>query len=210
VDIDQQLKRVFDTLQRQGELENTFVLMTSDHGEMLGDHHLWRKTYAFEGSARVPLLVRPPASMGVPCDRLVDAPVGLEDIIPTLLSIAGAEVPETVEGQNLLGLLSGNGGDRRAYYHGEHAPIYHAENATQYLVSEETKYIWNPVTGDEFLFDLGDDPGETMNLAGEDAFRDDRDRWRERLAERLSGRPEGFLEDGDLSTVSPKRLDPET
>lgn len=194
--IDHQLKRVFHALGVAGELENTFVMMVSDHGEMLGDHYLWRKTYPFEGSARVPLLCRFPDSMGLPVGRTIDRPVGLEDVMPTLLSVADLPIPETVEGRNLLELVRDpDDGDWREWYHGEHAAgSYDPENGTQYLVSERYKYAWNPVTGRELLFDLDSDPGEERDLSGDDDHAETLDTARARLVDQLEGRPEGFVE----------------
>lgn len=204
--VDHQLKRVFDRLRVTDEWENTVVLFTSDHGEMLGDHHLWRKTYGFEGSARVPMFLRLPPSVEADHGRRIDRPVGLEDVMPTLLDAAGAPIPDTVEGRSLLPLLADGGGsiNWREAYHGEHAPgSYHPKNGVQYLVDSSTKYVWNPVTGEELLFDLDSDPGEERNLAALDDHADERDAWRERLVARLDGRPEGFVEDGGLSTIAP-------
>ena len=201
--IDHQIKRVIDALRISGEMENTMIVFASDHGEMLGDHHLWRKTYAYEGSSRIPLVVRFPESMEVPRKQLIDQPVGLEDIMPTMLAAAGIEIPETVEGRNLLDLVDEpDRDDWREFYHGEHeAGSYDPENGCQYLVSERYKYVWNPVTGDELLFDLKEDPGEEADLVGEDSHADDLEHAREAMVDRLEDRPEGFVEDGELTTT---------
>jgi arylsulfatase A-like enzyme len=202
--IDHQIKRVFHALRVAGELENTFVMMVSDHGEMLGDHYLWRKTYAYEGSARVPFLLQFPESMDAPTGQLIDRPVGLEDVMPTLLSVADVPVPDTVEGRNLVDLVRDpDRGDWREWYHGEHAAgSYDPENGTQYLVSERFKYAWNPVTGRELLFDFASDPGEERDLTGMEAHADTLDRARAAMVDRLDGRPEGFVEDGSLVTTT--------
>ena len=202
--IDHQLKRVFHRLRVSGELENTFVLMLSDHGEMLGDHLLWRKTYAYEGSARVPMLMRFPEAMEVPRKRLIDRPVGLEDVMPTLLGVAGVSVPEGVEGRNLLDLVRDpDRDDWRTWYHGEHAAgSYDPENGMQFLTDGRLKYVWNPVTGRELLFDLERDPGEERDRAADDGYADDLERARSALIGRLGDRPEGFVEDGSLSTTA--------
>jgi len=198
--VDHQLHRILDRLRSRGELSNTIVVYTADHGEMLGDQFLWRKTYAYEGSARVPLLVRFPDSVDRDPVGVVDRPVGLEDLMPTVLEMAGVDVPDTVEGRSLLELVrEPDREDWRPYYHGEHGPIYDDENACQWLVSTDRKYVWNPVTGDELLFDLDRDPGETENLADRPAWTDERDRWRSRLVDCLADRPEGFVEDDRLS-----------
>ncbi|WP_247004540.1 arylsulfatase [Halosolutus gelatinilyticus] len=201
--IDHQIKRVIDRLRVMGELENTFVVFLSDHGEMLGDHYLWRKTYGYEGSARVPLILQFPGAMELPRQQIVDQPVGLEDVMPTLLSVADAPVPDTVEGRNLLDLVRDpDRDDWRDWYHGEHAAgSYDPENGTQYVIAERIKYVWNPVTGEELLFDLERDPGEENDLSDDPDHADDLERARNALIDRLEDRPEGFVEDGSLVTT---------
>lgn len=207
--IDHQIKRVLDALRVAGELDNTFVVMCSDHGEMLGDHYLWRKTYGFEGSARVPLVMRFHDSFDGERGQIIDSPVGLEDIMPTFLSVADVPVPDTVEGRNLFELLTTTERSNwRSWYHGESAPgIYHPENAVQYLVDATTKFIWNPVTDEELLFDLDEDPGETVDRSGEAEYRETLTEAREVLLERLDGREEGFVSDGELTTVPPGNVE---
>lgn len=210
--IDHQLKRVLDALEKRDELENTFVLFASDHGEMLGDHYHWRKTYPFEGSARVPMLLRFPDGWRpeLPRKRLIDRPVGLEDVMPTLLGVAGAPVPETVEGRDLLTLVADPEGRWRETYHGESTPnMYDPENAMQYLVDERFKYIYYPVTGTELLFDLASDPGETTDLSGDPDHESVLATYRDKLVEQLADRPEGFVAEGDLTTVDAGSLTPD-
>lgn len=201
--IDHQINRLYDALSNRNELSNTIIVFTADHGEMLGDHYYWRKSYAYEGSARVPLLVRFPAGMDYERGQLIDRPVGLEDIMPTILDAVGVDIPETVEGRSLLDLVSDSTReDWREYYHGEHGPTYHEENATQYLVDERMKYIWNPVTGSELLFDLEQDPGETENLVDDSEYAAEYEELSGRLADRLEDRPEGFSDGEQLRTVA--------
>lgn len=203
--IDHQLNRIFTDLAHRGELENTIIMFTSDHGEMLGDHHHWRKSYAYEGSARVPLVVRIPNRFehDFKLGQVIEKPVGLEDIMPTLLDFADIETPSAVEGRSLRPLLLGEDDDWREYYHGEHGPTYHDRDATQYLVGEDTKYIWNPVSGDELLFNLDSDPGELENLADDPEHDGTVEAWRNRLIDLLADRPEGFVRDRSLQTVDP-------
>ncbi|WP_435320932.1 arylsulfatase [Haloarchaeobius sp. TZWSO28] len=203
--IDHQIKRILKTLAVMDELENTFILFCSDHGEMLGDHHMWRKTYGYEGSARVPLVMRFHESFDGERNQLIDRPVGLEDIMPTLLEVADAPIPETVEGRSMLALIGDpTREDWDDWYHGEHAAgSYDPENGTQYIVSERWKFIWNPVTGRELLFDLVDDPGETCDLSEQPEYEQVSERARAVLIDRLEGRREGFVEGDRLSTVPP-------
>ncbi|WP_276256400.1 arylsulfatase [Halomontanus rarus] len=201
--VDHQLNRLLRALGRTDGGENTLVIFASDHGDMLGDHNLWRKTFAYEGSARVPLLVRFAPDVEYESGRVIDRPVGLEDVLPTVLDATGVDVPTSVEGSSLIDLLSDDRRtDWRSTYHGEHGPCYDPETGTQFLVDETTKYVWHPTTGKELLFDLEADPYETRNLAAEDARADELERWRDDLIDRLEGRPEGFSDGERLRTVT--------
>jgi len=194
--LDAQIGRLLERMKRSGLLASTFALFTSDHGEMLGDHHLWRKTYAYDPSARVPFIVQSPASWQI--ERSVEIPqvVGWEDIMPTFLEVSGTPVPDTVEGRSILPLLRGQTRDWRPYYHGEHSPCYHPENANQFLTDGRWKYIWNPINGQEQLFHLEEDPLECHDLAEDTDAIEILEEWRRRMVEELTGREEG-LSDGE-------------
>jgi arylsulfatase A-like enzyme len=185
----------FNRLLNERGLNNTFLLFTSDHGEMLGDHNLWRKTYAYEASARIPFIMKWPQQMNLDTNREIEAVVGWEDIMPTFLDLAGADIPDTLEGRSILPLLKQESTDWRSYYHGEHSPCYHPENANQFLTDGAWKYIWNPITGDEQLFHLTEDPQECRNLAGQSDHAETQTLWRGRMIKQLDGRSEG-LSDG--------------
>ena len=101
-------------------MSNTWFIFTSDHGEMLGDHHLWRKTYAYEGSARIPFIVTPPRDSQINKRSVANEVVELRDIMPTLLDAAGVEIPKTTDGKSLIPLLSQSDQKWRTYIHGEH------------------------------------------------------------------------------------------
>ena len=178
---------------------NTVVLFTSDHGEMLGDHQWIRKTRALEPSARVPFLIRFPDSMDIAAGQIRDEPVELMDIMPTCLEAAGVDVPESVEGTSLIGLLQGAAGWRQ-YVHGEISGLGGASPPTgmQFLTNGKRKYIWEPATGRELFFDLETDPQEQQELSGEPQRSKELSWWRQRLVERLERRPEGFVDNGKL------------
>ncbi|MHC4481134.1 MAG: sulfatase-like hydrolase/transferase, partial [Planctomycetota bacterium] len=172
----------------------TAVVFASDHGEMLGDHHLFRKSYAYEGSARVPLLLCPPDGAAV---GFCDAPVAVEDLYPTIIELAGLPVPERSEGRSLLPLCRGDNAARRPYVHGEHAACYADDQAMQYLTDGREKYIWFTLSGREQLFDLREDPDELHDLAGDEAARERLELWRSRLIAQLASRSEDGLSDGE-------------
>ena len=181
--------------------DNTLVVFTSDHGEMLGDHQWLRKRNPYEPSARVPMLFNFPERMGVRQQRVVDRPVELMDIMPTLLDAAGAPAPDTVDGQSMIPLLRDPSHPWRDYLHGECAVVPTADSGMQYLTDGRRKYVWLPGQGAEQFFDLEADPREIVNLADDPARTDEIAMWRSRLIEELSGRPEGFVDGGELKRL---------
>src|SRR3954463_9798458 len=78
--IDEQIGRIRAALEKRGELENTFIIFVSDHGDMTGDHHLWRKSYGYESSAHIPFFVRAPDGMPAVRGRTSDACVEIRDL----------------------------------------------------------------------------------------------------------------------------------
>ena len=187
--IDYELGRMMEELARMQLLNDTLILFTSDHGDMMGDHHLHRKTYAYEGSARIPFLIRYPAWMQAPSGTFSQV-VGLQDVMPTLLEAAGVPVPSSVTGKSVFAAVRGE--PWRTFFHGEHSPCYSAEEAMHYLTDGREKYIWFPTTGEEQFFDLAKDRQELHNLAKDPAHAGRVAMWRQRLVELLGRRGDGF------------------
>lgn len=195
--IDAQIGR-FRRVLEEMDAGPTWFLFTADHGEMLGDHHLFRKTYAYEGSARIPMIVVPPDGFA---QRLSEAPVSLEDVMPTLLDAAEIEIPTQVEGRSMLPLLSNTAATShwRAYVHGEHAPCYHKDMGMQFLTDGKVKYIWFTSTGEEQLFDLVDDPNELHDLSVDSESGERLLLWRARMVAEMAERSDdGLCDDGHL------------
>jgi len=94
------------TLDENGLSENTIVVFTSDHGDMLWSQDQQRKQRPWEESVRVPLLIRVPASLGIKAQR-TEATINSEDVMPTLLSLCGRPVPKSVEGFDFSGAMRG-------------------------------------------------------------------------------------------------------
>ena len=168
------------------------IVFTSDHGEMLGDHYYFRKCEPYEGSARIPFLIQGSDNLGFKPGQTCDQPVCLEDLLPTLLEVAGEPIPSGVDGQSLVPILQGGQRQIRGWLHGEHSPCYSQEQAHHYLTDGRMKYIWRPATGAEQLFDLVKDPRELRDLAKR--RRPELRLWRARLIERLRGRTAGFTD----------------
>lgn len=104
--VDEQVGRILELLDSRRWLENTLIIYTADHGDMTGDHYLWRKCYAYEASSRIPIIVRwPEALLSVQRGRTFDHPVELRDVVPTLLEAAGVDdQPLKLDGKSLLQL----------------------------------------------------------------------------------------------------------
>lgn len=204
--IDLQINRIKESLVDFGLYDDTIIAFTSDHGEMMGDHHMFRKAVPYEGSARVPFIIADAASRNSARAVVVDHVVELRDIMPTLLDLAGVDIPDSVDGTSLAPYLrdphlSGEpAGPVREFLHGEH--VYFGQNL-HWLTDGKMKYIWGSGKGVEELFDLDADPHECLNLAGQPESDQVLQLWRARMVETLKGREEGFVRDGELVPGAP-------
>lgn len=200
--IDLQVNRLTMALHEAGVLGNTVLAFVADHGDLLYDHNHVAKALPYEGSARVPLILRLPggiwqASAGA---AALDAPVELSDLFPTFCELAGIDTPAGLDGRSLLPLTRGESTGRRAWLHGEHTA---GDRSNHWLTDGHAKYAWFSQTGRELLFDLDDDPRECHNLAADQPQR--LASWRARLVEELAARPEEFVRDGELVVGRPLR-----
>ena len=124
-----------------------------------------------------------------------DEPVGLQDVMPTILDGVGLEVPASVTGRSLMPFVRGETPTWRETLHGEHSGGKNRpETAWHFITDGQTKYIWYSQSGREQLFDIAEDPDETKDLAA----TADLGPWRKRLIERLRDRPEGFTDGSRL------------
>ena len=179
---------------------NSWLIFTSDHGDMVGDHHLWRKTYAYEGSARIPLIIYPPRKWQEHVKTsVIDGVTELRDIMPTILDAAGLDGPPTVTGSSLLPLIRGNTDRWRSYIHGEHCLCYAAEQEMQYVTDGHRKFIWLPRFDQKQFFDLDKDPGECHNLIENSEYENEIARWAEYLVSELQARDCGWVVNGKLT-----------
>ncbi|MDP6524148.1 MAG: sulfatase-like hydrolase/transferase [Kiritimatiellia bacterium] len=174
------------------------IVFTTDHGEMLGDHGYFRKCEPYEGSANIPFIISGSPGLGFKPGQRVMQPVCLEDIMPTLLALAGTKSPARVDGVNLLPALRGQRQAIREWLHFEHAPCYSQAQAYHALTDGVHKYIWRPLDGREHLFNLDKDPKEEQDLSKDESHRATLEVWRTRLIQRLANRPEGFSRNGRL------------
>lgn len=196
--VDEQIGRILDALAKRGELENTLILFTSDHGDVMGDNDLYRKTFPVEGSVNVPMIVRWPASLGLAEHRgearreLVE----LRDVLPTFLDAAGLERPASIEGSSLLDTLRGK--PWRTMLDLEHASCYRPKDGWVALRDEQYKYIYYTITGEQQLFDLQNDPHELHDLSAESRASALVKEWRKKMLAHLAIRGPAWVRDGDL------------
>lgn len=182
--IDHQINRIIEALIDAKQESNTLLVFVSDHGELIGDHNLFRKSLPYEGCARIPLLFAGP---GIPKRLRVQAVASLQDVMPTLLDYAGIPVPEQVDGQSLMPLLRGESETVRDFLHGEHT---YGGGSVQFITDGEWKYVWWSEDGREQLFNRKTDPQELQELSGGEPEKVRQ--LRQVLIERLAGRPEGY------------------
>jgi choline-sulfatase len=156
--VDDLLGTILATLDEQGLAGDTVVVVTSDHGDMLGERGLWYKMAPFEDSIRVPLIVHAPGRFAA---GRVATPVSLLDLAPTLAAIGGgAPLPEA-DGRSLLGALDGQALEPRDVIVEYLAEGVRAPQVT--LVREDLKLIRN-LGEPDLVYDVGRDPSERTNL----------------------------------------------
>jgi choline-sulfatase len=162
--VDDKVGEILEVLRATRMLDNTIIVFTSDHGDMLGERGLWFKMNFFEGSARVPLMI---AGKGI-APQLITQPVSTLDINPTLAAFAGidiAAVKPWTDGEDLTGVIAG--GKRQ----GPVLMEYAAEGSNAPLVcirDGQYKFVHCEIDPPQ-LFDLESDPQELTNLAADPA-----------------------------------------
>ena len=167
--IDTQVGRLLNFLEEIGQRENTIIIFTSDHGEMLGDHGIYLKgPYFYDPAVRVPLIISGPGMLnnGARSEALVE----LVDLAPTLLEASNMERYSGMQGQSLLPLLTGetalNTHRDDVYCEYYNAMGWHREPAAHATMvrNGQHKIVVAHGTGDGELYDLNSDPKETNNL----------------------------------------------
>lgn len=167
--LDQCIGDLLGTLNETGLAENTIVVFSSDHGEMLGSQGVspTQKQVAWSESARVPFLMRVP---GI-ASRKVTTPITTPDILPTLLGLAGVAKPEgSIEGEDLSSLIrEGRDDDRAALYMciSPFSPEARRGNLKEYRAIKTSRYTYvRGLEGPWLLYDDEKDPNQVNNLAG--------------------------------------------
>lgn len=170
--LDEQVGRILQALEDLGQLDNTLIIYSSDHGLAMGSHGLRGKQNMYEHSVGVPLIFRGP---GIDPNRRTAAQCYLRDLFPTVCEIAGIAIPETVQGKSLKPVLDGT---QDAVYD---AVFAHFRDSQRMIRTVEWKYVVYPQVDREQLFHLTDDPFELHNLADDPQHAAVKDELRSRL-----------------------------
>jgi len=171
--LDDEVGRILAALKEEGMYESSLIVFTADHGEMLGSHSLWQKMCMYEESSRVPLIIKFPAGVNVAANE-IDTPVSLVDVLPTLLEYNKMMVPANLDGKSLLPMVFSNGNQRRQPVFIQYDGNGSLGNFQRCLVSGEYKLIVDIFKDETFLelYNLKEDPQETVNLAFRKQHRD--------------------------------------
>ena len=188
--IDHQIRYLVGTLRLEGILDDTIILFTSDHGDMLGNHGMVAKRVFYESSANIPMILMPNKGNPRVAEGAVDHRlVGFADVMPTLLDLANIDAPETVDGVSMVGE------DRRSQIYGECGEDDHA---SRMIRTHRWKLIYYPVGNRFQLFDLEADPLELKDLADDAAHGETLAELTARLIPELHGSDLDWLRDGAL------------
>jgi len=181
--IDDQVGRILKALDETGKADETIIVFTADHGDMMGGHGMvWKSTRSFyEEIVRVPLLISYPGRFKPGVTRY---PMDSTDFAPTLLELAGRPVPSHMQGMSLVPHLTGraDSGTARVYTFSERVrpnpkgmrTVLPGTKGDFMIRGRGWKFI-RCADGHEYLYNLREDPGETQNLSGETEYRSRRD-----------------------------------
>ena len=183
--LDQNVGRLLDHLEKEGLLDNTLVVYTSDQGFYMGEHGWFDKRFMYEESFHTPLIMKLPKGFDRRGD--IDEMVQNIDYGPTFLELAGAEVPSDMHGVSLLPLLKGEKPENwrdALYYHFYEYPAEHMVKRHYGVRSDRYKLIhfYNDIDQWEF-FDLEKDPHELVNQYDNPEYKDEISAMKVRLSE---------------------------
>ena len=174
--VDEQYARVLDHLDQLGQdIDDWIIVYTSDHGDMLGEHGIWEKTQFYEGSARVPLIIRWPKAFAG--GTVVDENVNLCDLFATLCDLAEIPVPEGRDSRSLVPLMKGD----TSGWVNETVSAY-TKNGVM-IKHDALKYCSYGADTPEVLFDLEKDPKEITNVIDDPSYAEAVKRFRARRDE---------------------------
>ncbi len=201
--LDHQIGRLIQELKERHLYDNTLIIFTSDHGELLMDHNLFRKSLPYEGATHIPFFISGGYN-ALKCVRnsVCNSLIELRDILPTIVDYAGGDIPQNIDGKSLLPLLEKPSEDIRDYLHGEHS---YGDKSNHFIVTKKDKYIWFYKTGEEQYFNMEDDPMEEKNLIKDIKYKERIEHLKKYLIEELKDREENFTDGKTLNTIKQEK-----
>jgi len=193
--LDWNIGRLLDGLDKAGLAENTIVVFTSDHGEMFGAQGRRAKNIFYEEAARIPFLIRWPEN--IPAGSKCDACLSTVDMMPTVVSLMGLGVPKDAEGMNLSGCALGRKGPEPEAALLQNTGACAAwQNGHEWRALRDKQYTYATYRVDksELLFDNKNDPYQMTNLAGEAKHAGTLKRFRKMLAAKMQSLNDTFEE----------------
>ena len=162
--VDYQVGRMMESLEKMGQLDNTLILFSSDHGEYLGDYNCFGKRSYHDCSSKVPFLVRYPERFKA--NEVCQVPVSLVDIFPTFAAAAGADVEGVeLDGVDVAAIASGDSDRDMVFSHFGSSLNDKSGHAIYTVVTKTHKYVYSTGDGKAWLFDRFVDPLESRSIA---------------------------------------------
>jgi arylsulfatase A-like enzyme len=195
--LDDMVGKVMLNLKETGQIDNTIIVFTSDHGDLLGSHGAYKKQQPYEESARVPMLFYIPEKIKI-ASGVKDAVINSEDIFPTILGLCDMSVPDSVEGINYRPYLEGKEklGDATLLTcvqpFGQWNKVQHDGKAYRALKTKRYTYA-KDLQGPWLLFDNEKDPFQMHNLVGNSKYASLQNELDQKLTVRLKETGDEFL-----------------
>lgn len=195
--LDDMVAELRATLEATGQADNTIIVFTSDHGDMIRSLGMQRKQKPYEESARVPMIFHLPKSLGI-APRRVEGAINTEDVMPTLLSLCGLTVPKSVEGFDFTGYMRGgkdpSGGAALIQCASPFGEFQRATGGIEYRAIRTSRHTFaRDLNGPWLLFDNQADPFQLNNLVGRPEHADLQDRLNRQLKAKLASQKDEFL-----------------
>ena len=200
-EVDIHIGRLLDWLDNTGQADDTLVILTSDHGEMLGEQGIWGKDCVFENAYHVPLMIRDPRQSGG--GQVITKLTESVDVTPTILDWIGAKSPPAMDGRSLLPFVAGAAPENWKDAVFMEADFGHPTRPTRFqshlglptnrcnvsiLREERWKYVHFGGGIVPMLFDLENDPRETQSLASDPAYTSEMSRLARKMIDRMTER----------------------
>lgn len=191
--IDYSIGRLMAYLREMGLLSNTWIVFASDHGEMLGDHHMGQKSNFFEGAAHIPMMVVPPQGTDLTqCGKLVEKLTTTSDVFPTVLDIVGIDGSDLgLDGKSLLTV---DNEEERDFYGV-------CRDLTFCYMKDNIKYMFTRYGGEELLFDLNVDPNERKNVIDAPEYQSRLIQYRKALIDNIKKSSPDILDGENIITL---------